>query len=287
MTDINAEIITRRFEEMGARVKVEATDPAPRRLNNRTLLWPSGRREAPTRSAFTVDLRTDRSGQYFLLRYDDPSNIRMQVVDSRPDDRHLLLFVQNGDQKGKFLCGHDEREWFTCAIPGNSVRDVRTAKEALKPREVQQAELAAGVKPKDKNKRKNEGWLRQGEWFLVGVNDEEVRGYPILKNEPLRRGRGRPHMAQECIRKDGTTVYVCSKYPNGVIQAEFDKIVAADPKAARRMMWRTMVRDAKVYVRGNFSQPGGHKTLVLRDWHRVFPNTENKAPWSHAVVFLD
>lgn len=56
----------------------------------------------------------------------------MLVLDAQKDDRHLLLLVKdhtvtttrNGFQaseklipKARFLCGHDERNWFTCAVP--------------------------------------------------------------------------------------------------------------------------------------------------------------------------
>lgn len=286
MADINVDILTRPFLAMGARVLIEKNPPLLFRPARRPIRFLTSVRQGD-RSQFTIDLATDKKGQYFLLRYDADRDIRMQVVDSQPDDRHLLLLVQNGSEKGKFLCGHDEREWFTCAVPGNGVRDIKTAKEALKPKEVLEAQKREGVKEKDKGKRATEGYKRQGEWFLLEVADKEVEGLPILKNEPLRRGRGRPHMAQECVRKDGVTVYVNGEHPNGISQEEFNALVAADRDAARRGMWRVMVRDAKVYVRGNFSQPGGHKTLFLREWHRVFPNTEEKAPWSRAVAFLD
>jgi hypothetical protein len=32
--------------------------------------------------------------------------------------RHLLLMARSWT-KDKFLCGHDERHWFVCAVPGD------------------------------------------------------------------------------------------------------------------------------------------------------------------------
>ena len=34
------------------------------------------------------------------------------------NDRHLLLLVKTPVAKDRFLCGHDEREWFVAAVPG-------------------------------------------------------------------------------------------------------------------------------------------------------------------------
>ncbi|MFO0960881.1 MAG: hypothetical protein U0800_26160 [Isosphaeraceae bacterium] len=36
------------------------------------------------------------------------------MLDVQPADRHLLLMFREGEQKSKFLCGHDER-WFVAA----------------------------------------------------------------------------------------------------------------------------------------------------------------------------
>jgi hypothetical protein len=47
-----------------------------------------------------------------------------------------------------------------------------------------------------------------------------------------------------------------------------------------------MRRNARVYVRGRVWHPG-HKTIVLRCWHRVVMNTKHLAPGRAAVTFLD
>ena len=57
------------------------------------------------------------------------------VMQSEPKQRHLLLFVRKpGDkpQLDRFLCGHDEREWFVAAVPGGA-SSVRQAMDALQP----------------------------------------------------------------------------------------------------------------------------------------------------------
>jgi hypothetical protein len=69
------------------------------------------------------------------------ADVRIDVLDLQPADRHLLLLVRDGSEKSKFLCGHDERHGFVAGIPESApVGTVRQAKEALKPAEVQLAQ---------------------------------------------------------------------------------------------------------------------------------------------------
>ena len=67
------------------------------------------------------------------------------------------------------------------AVPGDSVRDVRTAIDSLRPTEIEGREA-----------------IRQGEWFFVpepGVYDKNA---VVLRNEPLSRGgRSKPHV---CVK---------------------------------------------------------------------------------------
>ncbi len=65
----------------------------------------------------------------------------------------------------KFLCGHDERDWFAAAVPETSgVATVSTAMEALKPQEVLAAQAGKGLKARHRNRRHNKAFIRQGEW---------------------------------------------------------------------------------------------------------------------------
>src|SRR3989449_9438589 len=95
------------------------------------------------------------------------SEVDVEVVDVRPRERHLLLLVRDGDEKSKFLCGHDERHWFVAAIPESArgVTGVATAKVALQPEHVRAAVDRA--RPKDQFRRRNAAFVRQGEWFFV------------------------------------------------------------------------------------------------------------------------
>lgn len=187
--------------------------------------------------------------------------------------------------KEKFLCGHDERAWFVAAVPGRSVSTVATAFEALKPSEVRFEQGRKAVRNKDRTRRRNAAFVRQGEWFFVPVPHLALPAVSVLRNEPLRRGNGKPHIAERCVRLGGQSVYVCSRHPNGMLEKDYRALVERDP-SARLWGWRVMVRDATVYVQGCVRHPD-HATIRLAVWHRVLPNTESNAPAIRHVAFLD
>ena len=65
-----------------------------------------------------IDIRLDGRGEYFDLRFAGGEGVvELEVIDARPRDRHLLPLARIGEDKSKFLCGHDERHWFVAAIP--------------------------------------------------------------------------------------------------------------------------------------------------------------------------
>ena len=262
-----------KFEKMGARVKFRS--PVFRRNN--------GSKVIDNREIIRIDVRKDKEGTYFdILK---GGGIEVSVLDVQPKDRHLLLMArsQNGD-KAKWLAGHDERDWFVAAVPENKpVSSVVTAKQALKPDAVVAAEDKVGVKPAKRQKRKNEARKRQGEWFFIPAPNAKVDEKLILKNEPLRRGRGKPHMAEELYRLGGETVYVGIGSSNGISASAYAKLTADQRKSGR---WRPMTRNPKVYVRGKIRH-SDHKTIVLDCWHLVEMNTETQAVAMRNVAFLD
>ena len=57
------------------------------------------------------------------MRVPEPlrGSLDVNVLQADKRDRHLLLFVRPHDGKAaRFLCGHDEREWFVAAVPGGA-----------------------------------------------------------------------------------------------------------------------------------------------------------------------
>jgi len=264
---VNVALLQRRFERIGARVKVGE-------MNNRF------RRAG-------IDIRSDDQGEFFDISIMPGDAVEYVVTDVRPEMRHLLLMARRGDEKQKFLCGHDERHWFVCAVPGRSVASVTGAMRALQPAEVRLTAARRIKRIKERLRRRNAAFVRQGEWFFVPA-PEGFKPDPrlILRNEPISRGAGsKPHTCEELFRTAGETVYVTGRFPGGVSESRYREILERDP-AAGRWGWRVMRRGAEVYARGRVSHRD-HKTVVLNGWHRVLMNTEAGAPGAPSVTFLD
>jgi hypothetical protein len=259
-----------KFSRIGARLK----------LAERT----SQRNATPVR--VTLDVRVDGRGEFFEILRQPGAEAEVEVLDVQPTDRHLLLLVREGKDKNKFLCGHDERHWFVAGIPEKApVGTVRQAKEALKPAEVQIAQARHAVRGKARNRRKNAAFRRQGEWFFLPASGLVVDEKLVRKDEPLRRGGGKPHWAEFCYRTGGEPVYVCRRRPNGVTEAQFKAILAGNPKA-KAWGWQTMRRNPGVYVKGRIRH-ADHAVITLHGWHQVVMNTEGQSKAMKNVAFLD
>ena len=268
---MDIELLQKRFGLMGARVRVGPVVP-----------WRYARAGRPA----GIDIRTDAEGEFFDIRLAAGAEPVYEVVDVRPELRHLLLLARGADgAKEKFLCGHDERHWFVCAVPGASVSGVTSAFKALQP--FDERWVAQNLRrQKNRFRRRNEAFVRQGEWFFIPESNLVVNEKLVNHNEPISRGAGsKPHMCQYLYRTGGEAVMVCRRYPNGVAPAEYEQILASQ-RGAQGWDWRMMRRDARVYVRGRVWHPD-HKTVVLAGWHRVLMNTEGRAPGRARVVFLD
>jgi hypothetical protein len=235
-------------------------------------------------AAFAVDVKRDDRGSLFDIALDRLTT-QISALDVQPQQRHLLLVVGRGTTH-KFLCGHDERDWFAAAVPERgSVTSVRAAMEALKPPEVRQAEVLRGVKRQHRNRRHNAAFVRQGEWSFLPQPDLVVDPLLVLRNEPLSRGRGKPHWAELLCRTGGELVYVSSDHPQGLTALQHARLLARSPRA-RQLRWVAMRRNPQVYVRGKVRHPD-HKTIHLDVWHRVLMNTENRAAGMRHLAFLD
>ena len=238
---------------------------------------------------YTVDIQKDGRGQFFEVRVPEHlrEDLEISVVQSEPKERHLLLFVRKGGgepQLDRFLCGHDEHEWFVAAVPGGA-SSVRQAMDALQPGNVREALARNRVSSRKRYSRKNRAFRRQGEWFFVPAPSFVVPKELILRNEPLRRGGGKPHMVEELFRTGGETVYVCTRYPNGITTKAYRELMRTNPNAMR-WGWRVMQRNPGVYARGTVRH-SDHDTITLPDWHRVVMNTEHESRTMANVAFLD
>lgn len=251
------------FRKMGAELKFENLS----RFSQRNL---------------EVDVETTKKKEVFVLRTKKDVDIDLSVVNISSEQRHLLLQAIVGKDKFKFLCGHDERHWFASAVP-QSPKDVFSAMEALKPQVVREAQIGK-VKTSDLKKhnkrRKNDAYIRQGEWFFIPVN---INTNPrlIFKNEPITNGRrgSKQHICEELYRTGGENVYVRG---NRILSlTEFQSVPSNE-----RNLYRLARRNATVYVRG-YIRHSDHKTIHLPGWHEVHLNTERNAPGARSVTFLD
>jgi len=276
---MNANHIESKFASMGARLKV-------REIASR---WRQGDRSWIEPKDFAMDLRRDSNGQFFELRVPThlSESLDVAVMQAEPKQRHLLLAVRQVGTDAKldrFLCGHDEREWFVAAVPGGA-SSVRQAMDVLQPQDVRAALTRNHVSSRKRYARKNRAFRRQGEWFFVPEPSFVVDEKLILRNEPLRRGAGKPHLVEELFRSGGETVHVCHRHPNGVTPDEYRSILRRNPDAAR-WGWQVMRRNPGVYARGTVRH-SDHATITLPFWHRVIMNTETQSRTMARVAFLD
>ncbi len=257
---MGTEVLERRFALLGARLKLT---------------------EEPSLRTPRLDVGTDARGEFFDIRIG--RNVELEVVDARPRDRHLLLLARTGGTKSKFLCGHDERHWFVAAIPEAAlgVTGVASAKAALQPEAVRLQ--VARKRPKDAFRRRKAAYVRQGEWFFVPAPDVDPPQSLVLRDEPLTRGRGKPHVMQVAFRRGGRTVYVNWRNPTGISEAGFARLTPSERRTGR---WTPMVRDPEVFAKGAVRH-SDHATVNLAGWHRVLMNTEHAARAMRHVAFLD
>lgn len=265
---MNARLVERHFAKIGARAKVHAD---------------AGRE----RSSLAIDIGRDDEGEFFDIALSREAGAEVRVVDMQPRIRHLLLMSEQDDGKHKFLCGHDERHWFVAAVPERAaVSNVKTAFEALKPPAVRQRESRLQVKNRQRNHRRNAAFVRQGEWFFVPVPEwYRVDEALVLRNEPLARGGGKPHLCEELVRQGGELVYVSPQHATGLTEAEYRRLISRRPKL-RSLRWIAQRRNPTVFVRGKVRH-ADHKTIVLSGWHQVMMNTETQAVAMRHVAFID
>jgi len=279
---MNAKQIESKFTAIGARLKV-------REIPTRRVLVPVWARRYIAQPDYAVDIRRDDRGEFFELRVPETlrESLDVSVMQAEPKQRHLLLLVRKPGEKpqlDRFLCGHDEREWFVAAVPGGA-SSVRQAMDALQPKDVRDALARNQVSSRKRYARKNRAFRRQGEWFFVPEPSFVVDSKLVLRNEPLRRGGGKPHLVEQLYRTGGETVHVCSRHPNGVTPDEYRSILRSHPDAAR-WGWQVMRRNPGVYARGAVRH-SDHETITLPFWHRVIMNTETQSRTMANVAFLD
>jgi hypothetical protein len=286
---MNTTLIEKKFSTMGARIKF--SEPDMRRNSNP--------------QSFTINIHRDQEGEFFNVRI--KKEIEMMVMDVQKKDRHLLMLVKDPNRfanqysqasnprrtsTAKFLCGHDERHWFICAVPGKA-STVLQAKQELKPKDLQDFEKREGLKTKRAHKRhrkleSGKKVHRQGEFmFIPEPYFQPPKGSLTIihQNEPMSRGRGNSHYAEYLYRSGGITVYMSSYNHKsrtiGLTEREFRDL---SKKNQTSHQWEIRKRNATIWVKGRITHKE-HKTLDLGQiWHRVLLNAEIQ---TGSVAFID
>lgn len=111
---MDTQLLNKKFERIGARLKI--LDRPRRRMRARTTM-------------LTLDIGSDRRGEFFEIVSQSGATAEIEVLDVQPADRHLLLLVREDGAKNKYLCGHDERHWFVAGIP--EAAPVGTVRQAI------------------------------------------------------------------------------------------------------------------------------------------------------------
>ena len=278
-------VVEKKFSQMGARVKFSE---------------PTWGRPQP----FRIDIGRDKEGSFFDIQVQ--KEVELMVLDVQKKDKHLLLLTKDHSAKtfrgfpaeptkGRFLCGFDERHWFTCAVPEGST--VLEAKQALKPQVLRQIEAQEGLKASRAHKRhrKLESGRkihRQGEFMFIPEPDyQPPKGSLVIihRHEPMSRGwrgAGNSHTAEYLYRSGGESVYVSRHAPNGFTEKQYQDWVKTHPDE-RYVNWERRVRNPRVLVKGKITHKE-HRTLDLGEvWHRVTLNTEDLAVGARNVAFFD
>jgi len=192
---MRTEVLERHYAVIGAPVKIESAPFGTPRL----------------------DVHTDTRGEHVVIGGVDDDTAEVVNVD-RAGRHHLLLLTRSGDEKSKFLCGHDERHWFVAAIPEDAfgITDVASAKAALQPKLVRDA--VSRARPKDRFKRRHSAYVREGEWFFVPEAKLDPPASQVLRNEPLTRGRSKDHVMERAYRAGETLVYLAAGFPQGCLR---------------------------------------------------------------------
>jgi hypothetical protein len=245
---------------------------------------------------FALDVR-DGKDEAFVLRLGDGADERWRflVTNAEPARSHLLFVAKRcettdapADAARHFLCGRDERHLFVAGLTLR-VPTVAAAKASLKPEAVVESEAQHRVGAKARDRRRNRGFVRQGEWFFL-PRPEFVPPEPRLvqHREPIRRGSGKAHIVEHLYREgSGERVWVCSQFPQGVGEQRYRELVKGN-SVASRWDWRAMVRTTQVFARGRVRHPD-HATVYLPFWHQIVPNAEAEVGSTirQSVAFLD
>lgn len=255
------------FDKIGAQVRIRPLGRGVPHRRNRPLI---------------IDVVSEEKAEHFDIQLDD--RVRLEALDVRPRERHLVLSASNATGEDRFLCGHDEFHWFAAALPHVPNLDtVAAAGESLKPDLVIKRERR---KRRGKHSRKSDVVMRQGEWFFIPWAHARINRAEVECNGRLIRGPGsKPHQC-EFLYEAGEREYECDRYPKlAFFESEYQTILKTRRKA-RLWNWRPIPFNPDIYVKGWITH-SDHSPLYLDVWHRVELNKENTRMAMSRLIYVD
>ena len=220
---------------MGARFRVVRPEDLPRRRR---------------RADYALDIVADKRGQLFEMQLsaEREAQLEINVLQCERHDRHLLLLVKTPEAKDRFLCGHDEREWFVAAVPGGAstrrAGETRPAagrvRDAADTRGLTSASARAGTTgPSSARVNGSSCRRRICAW---------MRSSSCATSQSAAAAESRTS-SPRCFRTGGETLYVCSRFPNGITEAEYQRTHRREPEGEALGLARARPQCGRVCAR--------------------------------------
>lgn len=197
------------------------------------------------REGFYIDVRVAGDKKAEAFRIFEGLNVNVNVIDRMPENRHLLLHINNpiARTKEKLLIGHDERHLFISGVTSNT-KNLAEAFDKLKPPSVIEAI------------RKGKKVVRQGEWFFIPFDGEPTN---------IATNIGVVHKKRAIVNNNRRTFN-----PHIADEIMFLKPVTVEHPA---LLHYLRLNNCVAFVRGKVRH-GQHSTVELVGWHKVYQNLE-------------
>ena len=133
-----------------------------------------------------------------------------------------------------------------------------SAKDALQPEAARDA--VARVRPRDRFRRRNAAYVRQGEWFFC-PGGRCVDEADMPSGRTASRGRGEDDLLEFAYRAEARRSLSTREHRAGISASRVR--VALAPRSSGVAANRQMVRDPELYAKGFVRPQPDHNTIVL------------------------
>jgi hypothetical protein len=196
---------------------------------------------------------TEEQNNYLLKLAKD---VKANVIHIDSNNKELLLLIKTNDgHKYKFLC---DNKTATLVPPVSGIKDVQTAKEALKTKQI--------IQPSD---RKTIIYKKQADWFFIPMPDYFKPPDDKINKMSLEIFDNfvNTHSCEFIYTVPGIPVYVHNDYPNGLTLLQYNELKHKSD-VFNENDWTIKYRDPQISVMGKITH-NKCKPLILSWWHRV------------------